>query len=78
MARAYKLPDLLPGEGNWEWCKRAADAIPAEEIVRALVQRLKEKKPKRGRPAREPWSYIGDLLGHGSGVSSAIVEKYSR
>lgn len=73
MKRTYTLPEQLPGEDNWQWCKRAADAIPPEVIVRALVDYLKTRKKAR---RVEPWSFIGQLLGHGSGVSSAIVDKY--
>ena len=30
MTQPYTLPDPLPGESNADWCRRAAESIPAE------------------------------------------------
>jgi hypothetical protein len=72
MKREYTVPDKRVDEDNWQYCQRVADAIPPEAIVRALVDYLSTRGKTRGF---EAWSFIGKLLGHGSGVSSAIVEK---
>lgn len=74
MTRDYKLPDKDPAETNWDYCKRCAAAIPPEAIVRAMVAYLIDLENKgRMVPA---WSRIGAMMGHGSGVSQAIVELY--
>lgn len=72
----YVVPDQLVGEDNWEWCKRVADAIPPEAIVRTIIKNLTDKE-KTGRK-RAAWSVIGSIMGHGSGVASAIVRKWSQ
>lgn len=75
MPRSYSLPGRLPTETNWEWCQRAADSIPPEVLAEALIRYIHDSKSRKRR--RVPvWSEIGDLLGHGAGVSSAIAEKY--
>lgn len=73
MSREYTLPEMFPGEANDAWCRRAADCIPPEAIVLAVVAYLERTKRKRHTPT---WSVIKDMLGHGSGVSQAIVAKY--
>jgi hypothetical protein len=72
LTRRYTLPETEPGESDDAWCRRAAAAIPPEEIVRALVRWLDRKKTLRA----PTWSYIGDMLGQGSGVSAAIAARY--
>lgn len=69
--RRYKLPDKLETETNAEWCDRAAASIPAEEIVRQMIMFYHRRS--RGVPV---WSKVGEIVGHGSGVSSAIVRRF--
>lgn len=71
--RTYSLPDQIPGESNGDWCRRAADAIPPEVIVAELIRKLDREEKRRRYPT---WSVIGEIIGHGSGVSAAVVEKY--
>ena len=69
--RAYKLPEKSPDETNEAWCDRAAASIPADEIVRQMIAYA--NRHPRNRPV---WSWVGKVLGHGSGVSSAIVRRF--
>lgn len=73
MTRAYTLPEILPGEDNNAWCRRAADAIPPGEIVRALVAYLDRRETDGLWPTRKVFM---EILGHGAGVSAAVAEKY--
>ena len=70
--RSYKLPDKLPTESNEEWCDRAAASIPPEALLADIVQGMHRLRKRRG-PA---WSQMGQLCGHGSGISSAIVKRF--
>lgn len=71
--REYKLPQLKLGEDNWAWCLRAADSIPAEVILHKIILHLDSEEKKRGSPT---WSVVGGWLGHGSGVASAITQRF--
>ena len=73
--RTWNLPQPMPGEDNWEWCKRAAATIPADELMCLVVRYLDRREKRRGSPT---WSVIGEITGHGSGVSTAIVERFRR
>ena len=64
----------LPNEGNWEWCQRYANEIPPDIIIRALLIYIDENA-RRG-DLTPLWSKVGAATGNGSGVSSAIVNKY--
>ena len=73
MARTYRLPEMLPDEDHLAWCQRAAASIPAECIAKELLLFI-EANRKRGD--KQPlWSKVGEAMCHGSGVSSAIVER---
>lgn len=74
MERLYVLPDKMPGETSVAWCNRAAASIPPASIVTMLIDHMDAHAKKRG----EAWSQLGAILGHGSGVSSAIVRLYRR
>lgn len=71
--RDYPTPELAPGETSRQWCERCADGIPADTL--AEIMRQAESRRKRGS-CRELWSYVGEVSGHGSGVSSAIVARW--
>ena len=71
--RSHVLPEMLPGEANEDWCRRAAESIPAEELMRLLVRHLDRRQKQRKQSV---WSFIGDMTGHGSGVSGAIVRRF--
>lgn len=45
----------------------------ADELMRKLCDHAERVAKNHGY---EPWSVIGTILGHGSGVSSAIYECY--
>ena len=47
--------------------------LQAESIVRRLCRTAKIIADRENRPV---WSVVGELTGHGSGVSGAIVELY--
>lgn len=71
--RTHQLPDMLPGETNAGWCKRAAESIPAEELMKQVIVYF----DRRGKRSHLPtWSHIGVITGHGSGVSGAIVDRF--
>jgi hypothetical protein len=73
----YHLPDKRLDEGNWEWCKRAAASIPPELLLRQIIAGLEwDHAHNNQRECNEAWSELGRLLGHGSGVSQAIIELY--
>lgn len=60
-----------PSENNWEYCKRIADAVPVEALVRELLAALSKRDPQIPL-----WALVGRVTGHGSGVSQAIVERF--
>ncbi len=75
--RTYKLPYKYIDEDNCEWCRRAADSIP-DEALRAIADELANRlRMSRGWPhvIRSASSHVGDITGHGSGVSMAITER---
>lgn len=73
MMRTWELPEKRPDEDGFAWCERVAASIPAEDLMRVIIAYL-DKKAKRSRfPA---WSVIGELTGHGSGVSEAICRRF--
>lgn len=77
IVRDYNLPDKYIDEDNCEWCRRAADSIP-DEALRAIADELNQRLRKsKGWPhvIRSASSHIGDITGHGSGVSMAIAER---
>lgn len=65
------MPDKDPAETNFEYCRRVAAGYSAEEILTLVLKHLATKR--RGRPV---WSFVGEATSHGSGVSSAIVERF--
>jgi hypothetical protein len=71
--RDYKLPEKRQDESNAAWCRRAAESIPAESICRQLVMYLLRREKQRKAQA---WSVMGQITGHGSGVASAIVDRF--
>lgn len=70
--RNYEAPPRLEGESNQEWCDRYAASIPADELLAEMILSMHRLRKRRG-PA---WSQVGQLCGHGSGVSSAIVRRF--
>jgi hypothetical protein len=76
----WKLPEKSPDETGDEWCRRAAESIPAEELMRQLVAYLMRDSRKfgEGPSARwsRAWSFVSDFTGHGSGISAAIVRRF--
>lgn len=70
MLREWELPEHEPGEANDSWCRRAAAAVPADALVRALLRWAK----KNG--SRPVWGIVSDATGHGSRVSIAIVKRF--
>lgn len=64
-------------ESNWQMCLRMVDEMTKEEILTRLVMSAKALARHNKNGPKEAWSYIGKWLGHGSGVSQAIVEKFS-
>lgn len=44
-----------------------------DELLKQLCRYAEIEATKKGC---EPWSILGNILGHGSGVSSAIYELY--
>ena len=73
--REWTLPERAPGEENEDWCRRAAESIPAESLMRCLVAYLDGRKT-RTRGVMPTWSIIGDITGHGSGVSREIASRF--
>lgn len=73
MKRYHSLPEKPPEEPNLDWCKRAAASIPPEALLREIMLYLTRRAKRKGVP---PWSEVGDLTGHGSGVASAIYERF--
>lgn len=74
--RNYDVPEQLPGESNQDWCRRVAEGIPAEEVLHAMVLYFDAESRRRRRSRLDFWSRIGEAMGHGSGVSSAIAERF--
>jgi hypothetical protein len=65
-----------PGESNIDYCKRYAETIDKESLIRCLLHQIKKMRPKRDRC--DLWSYVGEATSHGSGISSAIVDLYAK
>lgn len=64
-------------ETNWQRCLRLAHEIEKDDLIRELIKALHEKELRKKSGTRRPlWSVVGEAVGHGSGVSSAIVEIY--
>lgn len=76
MTRPHALPDPLIGESNNDWCKRAAESIPAEELMRKVIMYWFDSFPFSGNDAA--MAFISQVTGHGSGVSAAIVRRFLR
>lgn len=64
-------------ETNWQMCLRMVDEMTKEEILERLVLTARSMATRSKDGPKEAWSYIGKWLGHGSGVSQAIVEKFT-
>lgn len=60
----------LETETNAEYCQRVADNIDKDELIRALIILLQTKT------RREAWSVVSEATSNGSGVSSAIANKF--
>lgn len=74
MTRRYTLPDPLPDEDNWAWCQRAAASIPAEELMREIVQQLDRS---RSRDALDVTvMVIAHATGYRLSVAMAIAERF--
>lgn len=73
--REWTLPERVPGEENEAWCKRAAESIPAELLMRRLIAYL-DRRNTGARSKTPTWSVVSDVTGHGSGVSQAIVDRF--
>ena len=73
--RSYKGLTKLPEETNWQFCQRSAAAVPSDEMVKLLLEWIL-KQPWFKRRRLPLWSIVGELTSHGSGVSSAIVERF--
>jgi hypothetical protein len=71
----YKPPEKTDGESNWDWCRRYAASIPPEVLLHDIMKAMHANR-KRRRYADPLWAQIGKLTGHGSGVSTAIVNHY--
>lgn len=75
MKRHHVLPEMLPGEKNDDWCHRAADSIPADELMRSMVRYL-ERRHEKNKRAATAVEVIGNATGHGSGISWAILHRF--
>lgn len=79
----YDLPEKLLEESNADFCRRAANSIPPEALLRQLVDHLMTRKKNcRGWLRGEgdwdsAWSFVSQFTGHGSGVAGAIVQRFS-
>lgn len=79
MGKGYSLPEIRPDESNNQWLRRAAESIPAEALMRQIVDHLmRPGKRRKGEFKRwtYAWSKLGEMIGHGSGVSGAIVDRF--
>ena len=70
---SQELPKL-PNESNWEWCQRYVDHYDPSVIIRDLLIYIDQDR-RRG-DLTPLWSKVGCATGNGSGVASAIVNKY--
>lgn len=70
------IVERIEGESNWEWCERMAKAQPSELIIGKLLDYI-DKVERRKHDKQPLWSKVGYALGHGSGVSQAIVALYT-
>ena len=66
--------DKLTSESNIEYCHRIAAQIPAEKIVNDLMRYIKDELRRQKLPL---WSHVGAATSHGSGVASAIVQRFA-
>ena len=73
--REWTLPDRMPGESNEDWCKRAAESIPAESLMRRMIAYL-DGRGDKARGKLPTWAVVSDVTGHGSGVSHEIVNRF--
>lgn len=73
--RTWTLPPQVEGESGEDWCCRAAESIPAEDLMVMVVAYLDRREKRRRSPT---WSVIGDMTCHGSGVSAAIAARFRR
>jgi hypothetical protein len=74
MMTDYRLPPKQPGEETAAWCQRAAASIPPQALVELLLKHLQKERVRfHGRPL---WSIVNDALGHGAGVSIAVISQY--
>lgn len=64
--------DKLPDESNEAYCRRVARTLDKDELIFRFISHLAETPPKN----KPLWSKVGYALGHGSGVSSEIIEEY--
>ena len=62
--------DKSPSETNQEYCRRVAEAVDKDELIRSLVLLLQSKTKS---PA---WSVIGAATSNGCGVSTAIAQRF--
>jgi len=71
------MTDKRPEESNIEYCERLAREHDKDKLITQLLKLIHEAELKKTRSRRFPlWSIIANSIGHGSGVSSAIVELY--
>jgi hypothetical protein len=73
---AIRMTDKLPEEDNFAFCKRFAESIPPEDILRRIFDRLIDKGGGGFSGWTKAWSWIGDVMSHGSGISGAIVTRF--
>jgi hypothetical protein len=74
MANLYDAPERIAGETNEQWCDRYAASIPADALLSEIVAGMHQLRKRRG----PVWSQLGQLCGHGSGVSSALVRRFAK
>ncbi len=76
--RSPKPRNLFKAE--YEWCDIVRQEMTAETFMWLLIKFL--MRPTKKRPSQwlqwsHAWPFVSDFTGHGSGVSGAIVERFS-
>ena len=72
---SYRTITKLPDETNWQFCQRVAAAVPSDEMTKGLLEWILAQ-PWFKRKKLPLWSIVGQVTSSGSGVSSAIVQRF--
>lgn len=70
---SIQLPEKRIDESNQDWCTRAANSIQPEILLKEILSGMDDIRKSRG----PVWSQLSHLIGHGSGISSAIVRRFN-